>query len=129
MDHEPTDRPKLTHEPGMYRIHLASNADSDWITLFVPVDGEGHVCLGHGGVPQPYLFKGVWDRDLFYGEAVSHREEPSVVYLSWDSNEEDVTLTNLGTCPMVLGQVVLIWETREDTSKPFPFTVRAVQKL
>lgn len=118
-----------THEPGTYRIHLASNSDSDWITLHAPLDEQGRVCLGHAGAPQPYLFKGTWDRDLFYGEAVSRAESPATVYLSWDADEVDVTLTNLGNCPMVLWQVVLIWETLDDASKPFPFTVRSVQKL
>lgn len=120
---------KRTHAPGMYRIHLASNTDSDWITIIVPLDESGKVHLGQTGAPQPYLFKGVWNGSLFYGEVTSLPDNPRIACLSWDRNEEDVTLTNLGNCPMTLGQVVLIWETRDDTSKPFPFTVRQVQKL
>jgi hypothetical protein len=116
-------------ERGMYRIYLTSNVDPDWVILHVPLDDGGRVCIGLSGVPQPYLFKATWNGDLFYGEAICRKDTGPEIYLLWASELDDVTLTNLAACPMVLGQVVLIWQTEEDVSRPYPFTVRAVQKL
>jgi hypothetical protein len=113
----------------MYRVHLTSNTNSDWITLIVPLDEKLCVNLEQARDPQPYLFKAVWDGDRFYGEAITRPEEGSTVYLLWSSVDAEVTLTNLSQCPMVIGKWVLIWETEEDTTHPFPYTVRAVQKL
>ncbi len=119
-----------TFEPGMYRVHLASNTDSDWITFIAPLDEDGRLSLDKSDLcPRPYFFKATWNQDLFYGEVIRRAGEDGKIYLEWHSDDSDVTLTNLHACAMVLGAVVLIWETGDSASKSYPFTIRSIQKL
>jgi hypothetical protein len=133
---EVVSRQKPTTEQGLHRIHLTSNTNTDWFTIFVPLDNRGYVCLGLAGVPQPYLLKAEWNCVRCYGEvkaaARNSLVEPSLVYLVFFAELPvcpSEKAANLGTTPMVLGQVVLIWETYEAKGKNYPFTVRSVQKL
>lgn len=124
--------------PGLYRLHLTSKTDNDWLTIYAPLREDGTVAVGYHDQPLPHLFQGTWNGDLFYGEVVRLSGSdpktvclhwPKMVYLPWPTDREDLSLTNLGTCPMILGQVVLVWPGPEEVNKPYPFVVRAVQKL
>jgi hypothetical protein len=107
---------------GFYRVHLQS-PDGDWITIFVPLDETGRLDPDR---PRPYLFKSLWDNNLYLGELLVDRGAEH--RLEWAAEAPD-SLTDLLTVPLQPNALVRVWTADSKDSDVYTFRVRAMQKL
>ncbi len=107
---------------GFYRVHLQSD-DGDWITMFVPLDDAGRLDRDR---PRPYLFKSLWDKNLYLGELVVDRGTEH--RLEWAAEAPD-SLTDLLTVPLHPNASVRVWQSDTKDSDVYTFRVRSMQRL
>ena len=92
---------------GFYRVELKCEGKRDWLTLFLPLDGNGALDLD--GEAPPYLFKALWDGEDWAGEF-----EPGdgglhgqLVWLG-GGTEAGSVYTDLLTAPLCSGGLVSV---------------------
>jgi hypothetical protein len=105
--------------PEYHRIHMRSG-DGDHVTAYLPLDAGQFD--EHG--PQPFLMKGLWNGDDYYGELQPQAGEHHRIV--WDSGPD--SLTDLGTAPIKRGAVVRVYES-DTTEGHKEFVVHEVGRV